>query len=223
MEKGGLGEDWVPQTHSERGMRSPQDLPSTCSVNYSVHVHIFIEPQNHRMDWTEKDHNDHLISTPLLCPGSPATRPGCSEPHPAWSWMPSGMGHPQLNFPHTSWLLEGIWLHFLIFFDIWSLSSNSCFVWFLWLCLHSFVTPGWLFGLVHLGCPSVVWSEHQTEMQKTQVEFVSLLEASMNSKNRERAISLNVDNTSCGWRYLLSFLSGKLKTSSFCRIQLISS
>jgi len=135
MEKGGLGEDWVPQTHSERGMRSPQDLPSTCSVNYSVHVHIFIEPQNDRMDWVEKDHNDHLISTPLLCPGSPATRPGCSEPHPAWSWMPSGMGHPQLNFPRTSWLLEGIWPHFLTFLDIWSLSSNSCFVWFLWLCL----------------------------------------------------------------------------------------
>jgi len=32
---------------------------------------------------------------PLLCAGSPTTRPGCPEPHPAWPWMPPGMGHPQ--------------------------------------------------------------------------------------------------------------------------------
>ena len=36
------------------------------------------------MAWVEKDHNDHLISTPLLCARSPTTRPGCPEPHPAW-------------------------------------------------------------------------------------------------------------------------------------------
>jgi len=36
------------------------------------------------MAWIEKDHNDHLVSTPLLCAGSPTTRPGCPEPHPAW-------------------------------------------------------------------------------------------------------------------------------------------
>ena len=47
------------------------------------------------MAWVEKDHNDHLVSTPLLCAGSPTTRPGCPEPHPAWPWMPPGMGHPQ--------------------------------------------------------------------------------------------------------------------------------
>ena len=39
---------------------------------------------NHRMAWVEKDHNDHLISTPLLSAGLPTTRPGCPEPHPAW-------------------------------------------------------------------------------------------------------------------------------------------
>jgi len=27
----------------------------------------------HRMAWVEKDHNDHLVSTPLLCAGSPTT------------------------------------------------------------------------------------------------------------------------------------------------------
>ena len=39
---------------------------------------------NHRMAWVEKDLKDHLVSTPLLCAGSPTTRPGCPEPHPAW-------------------------------------------------------------------------------------------------------------------------------------------
>jgi len=40
------------------------------------------EQKNHRVAWVEKDHNDHLGSTPLLCAGSPTTRPGCPEPHP---------------------------------------------------------------------------------------------------------------------------------------------
>jgi len=60
-----------------------------------AHKSRIIETQNHNMAWVEKDHNDHLVSTPLLCAGSPITRPGCPEPHPAWSWMPPGMGHPQ--------------------------------------------------------------------------------------------------------------------------------
>jgi len=36
------------------------------------------------MAWVGKDHNDHQVSTPLLCAGLPTTRPGCPEPHPAW-------------------------------------------------------------------------------------------------------------------------------------------
>ena len=36
------------------------------------------------MAWVEKDHNDHLVSIPLLCAWSPTTTPGCPEPHPAW-------------------------------------------------------------------------------------------------------------------------------------------
>jgi len=32
---------------------------------------------------------------PLLYAGSTTSRPGCPEPHPAWPWMPPGMGHPQ--------------------------------------------------------------------------------------------------------------------------------
>ena len=47
------------------------------------------------MAWVEKDHSDHLVSMPLLCAGSPTTRTGCPEPHPARPWMPPGMGHPQ--------------------------------------------------------------------------------------------------------------------------------
>jgi len=41
---------------------------------------------NHRMAWVDKDHNDHLVSSPLLHTGSPTSRPGCPEPHPAWIW-----------------------------------------------------------------------------------------------------------------------------------------
>ena len=41
--------------------------------------------QNHTMAWVEKDHNDHLVSNPLPCSGSPTTRSGFPEPHPAWN------------------------------------------------------------------------------------------------------------------------------------------
>ena len=61
------------------------------------HVRAHLQSQtwssdNHRMAWVEKDHNDHLVSTPLLCAGSPTTRPGCPEQHPAWPSMPPGIG-----------------------------------------------------------------------------------------------------------------------------------
>jgi len=49
------------------------------------------ESWNHRMAWVEKDHNDQ-VSTTLLCAGSPNTRPGCPEPHPAWPQMPPATG-----------------------------------------------------------------------------------------------------------------------------------
>ena len=41
------------------------------------------------MVWVEKHLKDHLVSTPLQCAGSPTTRPGCPEPHPAWVAKPS--------------------------------------------------------------------------------------------------------------------------------------
>jgi len=34
------------------------------------------------MAWVEKDCNDDLVSTPLLCPGLPTTRPGESHIQP---------------------------------------------------------------------------------------------------------------------------------------------
>ena len=40
---------------------------------------------SYRMVWVEKDDNDHLVSPPLLCAGSPTTRPGCPEPKPPWA------------------------------------------------------------------------------------------------------------------------------------------
>jgi len=34
---------------------------------------------NHRVAWVEKDHSDHLVSTPLLCAGSPTARPSTTR------------------------------------------------------------------------------------------------------------------------------------------------
>jgi len=51
-----------------------------------------IESQN-GLGWKGPQCSSH--SNPLLCAGSPTTSPGCPEPHPAWPWMPPGMGHPQ--------------------------------------------------------------------------------------------------------------------------------
>jgi len=60
--------------------------------SYHIISHII---SYHRMAWGEKDHDAHLISNPLLYAGLPISRPDCPEPHPAWPWMPAGMGHPQ--------------------------------------------------------------------------------------------------------------------------------
>ena len=84
---------------------------------------------NHRMAQVEKDHNDHRVSAPLLCAGSPTTRPGCPEPHPAWPWMPPGMGHmSQCSDCHvspflrkvcsTSFLASTRWLYQKTFSDV---------------------------------------------------------------------------------------------------------
>ena len=59
------------------------------------------------MAWVEKDHNGHRVSTSLLCAGSPTTRQGCPEPHPAWPWMPAGMGHPQPPWATCSSVIPG--------------------------------------------------------------------------------------------------------------------
>jgi len=92
-----------------------------CTTLYSLRAHIIykqtlkhfvhrIIPQNHRMSWVEKDHNDQRVPTPLLCAESPTTRPGCSEPHPAWPWMPPGMGHPQPPWATCSSASRSCWL-----------------------------------------------------------------------------------------------------------------
>ena len=59
-------------------------VPSSAAGGWRRKQSQDIDYMNHRMAWIEKDHNDHLVSTPLLCAGSPTTRPGCPEPHPAW-------------------------------------------------------------------------------------------------------------------------------------------
>ena len=56
---------------------SPFSNPSAlCVIFMSARGHRIIESQNHRMAWVEKDHTDHLVSTPLLCSGSPTARLG---------------------------------------------------------------------------------------------------------------------------------------------------
>jgi len=64
-----------------------------CYLHWYFYCVQLIELQNRRMAWVEKSHNDHLVSTPLLCAGSPTTRPDCPEPHPAWLWMLPGRGY----------------------------------------------------------------------------------------------------------------------------------
>lgn len=52
--------------------------------------------QSHRsikkfgLEWTLKIIQFH----PLPWAGTLPTRPGCSQPHPGWSWACPGMGHP---------------------------------------------------------------------------------------------------------------------------------
>ena len=75
---------------------------------------VFFIESYHRMAWVEKDHND-WVSTPLLCAGLPTTRPGCPEPHPAWPWMPPGIGHPQTPWATCSSVSPpSVWKNFLI-------------------------------------------------------------------------------------------------------------
>ena len=65
------------------------------------------------MAWAEKDLKDHLASTPLQWAGLPTTRSGCPEPHPAWPWMPPGMGHPQPPWATEVWKVFEEWGHLL--------------------------------------------------------------------------------------------------------------
>ena len=51
-------------------------LSALAEAMHGFHTRI-IESQNDRMAWIEKDHNDHRVSIPLLCAGSPTTRPSC--------------------------------------------------------------------------------------------------------------------------------------------------
>ena len=58
-----------------------------------------IRSQKDRMAWVEKVLKDHGVSTPpAKCTGSPTSRPGRAEPHPAWAPMP-----PEMRHPHPPW------------------------------------------------------------------------------------------------------------------------
>jgi len=84
-----------------RGLRSRWVLPATACVladtQPPTHTHEKGSRRriNRNINWPEKDHNAHLVSTSLLCAGPPTSRPGCPEPHPAWPWMPHPWRHSQ--------------------------------------------------------------------------------------------------------------------------------
>jgi len=72
--------------------------------------HRITGSQNHRMAWVEKDHNDHLVSTPMPWAGSPTTRPGCQESHPAWPWMHPGTGQEEgKRMGRQCWRISLLW------------------------------------------------------------------------------------------------------------------
>ena len=50
----------------------------TKSVSERTGMQVIAIPPgtDHRIAWIERDHGDHLVSTPLLCAGLPTTRPG---------------------------------------------------------------------------------------------------------------------------------------------------
>jgi len=76
----------------------PLHNPSNC-FGSDISACLAFCSQNHRMAWDEKDLKAHLVSTPLQWAGSPTTRPGCPEPHPA-CW-----GHCDQNsiLKHSFW------------------------------------------------------------------------------------------------------------------------
>ena len=56
---------------------------------------------DHGTVWVEKDHNDHLVSTPLLRARLPTTTPGCPEPQGIDRAFSSGITF-NLPFPRTN-------------------------------------------------------------------------------------------------------------------------
>ena len=51
-----------------------------------------IRSQKDRMAWVERtSRTTEFQRPPAKCTGSPTSRPGCAEPHPAWAPMPPGM------------------------------------------------------------------------------------------------------------------------------------
>lgn len=62
-----------------------------CLLEHPAHVLGTYESENHRMVWVDKDHSDHLVSTFLLCAGSPTLMTSCcvqalNADDPAFSW-----------------------------------------------------------------------------------------------------------------------------------------
>jgi len=75
-----------------------------------ISILIYFLESYHRMVWVGRDLIDHIIPTPLPWTGTRSTRPGCSEPCPAWPWTLPDVGHPQLLWAAcaSDWCLDKV-------------------------------------------------------------------------------------------------------------------
>jgi len=74
----------LPYTQDAHNILSIDRTVSALSITQLLHSELYQllkESKNHRMAWVEKVLKDHLVSTPLLCAGSPTTRSRAAQSH----------------------------------------------------------------------------------------------------------------------------------------------
>ena len=155
-----------------------------------------------------RDLKAHLVPTPLPSAGTPSTRPGCSELHPAWPWTLPGRGHPQLLWATCSSVSPPSWWRRIhpwvcIVRTVWFYSSFHIYQHSIWSALLSPITENWdlsaifqsPFGFTTLN--NQVWLTVASLCSLTQITDDSV----------EHCISLNrsTRNPSVLWRVTVDF------------------
>ena len=91
-----IGLRWVVYFHNWKKQQLPLPLTAQSPVHRSyMQMYHIIESYN-GLGWKGPQWSLSFN------PGSPTSRPGCPEPHPAWPWMSPGMEHPQLPWATCS-------------------------------------------------------------------------------------------------------------------------